>query len=158
VSNKNPTPGEITIMAGGAIALIFSFFDFYKSDSVTVGNTTFGGASANVYSSGLFPVATLMVVFAVVAAVLVALTRFANVKLPASPMGFTWGQIYLVLGFVATLYALAYLLVDKGGFSFGIGFWLVLIGCVATLVGAILMQREGADRPSAPPPSPPPAA
>jgi hypothetical protein len=157
MADKNPTPGEITIMAGGAVALIFSFFDFYKSDSLTVGNTTFGGHSLNVYSSGLFPVATLMVVFAVVAGVLVALTRFANVKLPASPMGFTWDQVYLILGAVATLYALAYLLVDKGGLSFGIGFWLVLIGCVATLVGAVLLQREGSARPSAPPPAPPAA-
>ena len=30
---RNPTPAEIVIMASGAVALIFSFFDFYKVDS-----------------------------------------------------------------------------------------------------------------------------
>ena len=28
---KNPTPGEITIMAAGAVTLIASFLDFYKA-------------------------------------------------------------------------------------------------------------------------------
>lgn len=145
MADKNPSPGEITMMAGGAVALIFSFFAFYKQDSVTIGDQSFGGDSLSAWSSGLFPAATLMVVFAAVVAVLVALTRFANVKLPAPPFGFTWEQIYLVLGFFATLYALAYLLVDRGGgVSLGIGYWFVLIGSVATLVGAILLLKERA--------------
>ncbi len=152
MADSNPTPGEITIMAGGAVALVSSFLDFYKSDAVTVGNQSFGGGSANVWSSGLFPVATLMVVFAAACAILVAITRFGNVKLPAPVSDLRWEQIYLILGFVATLYALAYLLVDKGGLDFGIGFWGVLLGCIATLVGAVLLQREGAGR-STPPPA-----
>jgi hypothetical protein len=150
VADSNPTPGEITIMAGGAVALIFSFFDFYKSDSITIGTRSIGGGSANVWSSGLFPTATLMVIFAAAAAILVAITRFGKVNLPSPPFGFTWEQIYLVLGLVATIYALAYLLVDKGGLDFGIGFWLVLVGCIATLVGAVLLERERSTR-SAPP-------
>jgi hypothetical protein len=152
--SKTPTPGEITIMAGGAVALIFSFFDFYE----------FGGEGRSVWSSdiALFPVATLMVVFVAVSAVLVALTKFANVQLPDRVMTFTWIQIYLVLGFFATLYAVAYLLLDKSPLDFGIGFWFILIGCIASLVGAVLLMREraGAGSPGAPgsPGSPPPTA
>ena len=150
---KNPTPGEITVMAGAAVALIGSFLDFYSLD--------FAGASddRSTWSSGLFPVATLMVIFAVIIGVLVALTKFANMRLPDRIAGFTWDQIYLVLGFFAALYAVAYLLVDKGAYDYGIGFWLVLIGCIASFVGAILLQREraGSRRPGSPgaPGSPP---
>jgi hypothetical protein len=142
VANKNPTPGEITVMAGGAVALIFSFFDFYTSDSVTVAGRTFEGASATVWSNGLFPVATLMVLFAVIAGALVAVGRFSGTGLRTLPMGFSWEQLYFILGLVATIYAIAYLIVDKGGLSFGVGFWFVLIGCIATLVGAALIARE----------------
>jgi hypothetical protein len=143
---KNPTPGEITMMAGGAVALIFSFFDFYTSDSITIAGRTIGGGSVNAWSSGLFPVATLMVLFVVVAAAFVALNAFANATLPQLPFGFSWEQLYLVLGLVATIYAIGWLLVGKGGYSFGIGFWFVLAGCVASLVGAVLLHRERAQR------------
>jgi len=138
---KSPTPGEITIMAAGVVALIFSFFDFY---SVDVGNFS---SSANVWSSGLFPVATLMVVFVVVMALQIGLTKFANLAFPDRPLGFTWEQIHLVLGFVAALYAVAYLLLNKGGASFGIGFWFILVACIAALVGAVLLMRERAAAP-----------
>jgi hypothetical protein len=144
--SKNPTPGEIIIMAGGGIALLFSFFHFYTYPSgVPLSDPT-------VWSSGYFPVATLMVIFATISAVLIALTKFANVRLPARFLGFTWEQVYLVLGFFAALYAVAYLLVDKGGLGYGIGFWLILIGCIASLVGAIILQREraGTGRPGSP--------
>jgi hypothetical protein len=125
-------------MAGGLVALIGSFLDFYKLDVGTFDE----GQSA--WSSGLFPTATLMVIFTVVSAVLVALTKFGNVRLSDRVAGLSWEQVYLVLGFFAALYAIAYLLVSKGALSFGIGFWIVLIGCIASLVGAVLLQRERA--------------
>jgi hypothetical protein len=158
--SKTPTPGEITIMAGGALALIFSFFHFYTAPSTTFGGRTIGGGSVNVWSSGLFPVATLMVIFVTISGVLVALTKYANVNLPDRPLGFTWEQIYLVLGFFAALYAIAYLLVDKGGFDFGVGYWLILVGCIASLVGAVLLQREraGSAYPGTAGTPPPPSA
>jgi hypothetical protein len=143
--SKTPTPGEITIMAGGAVALIGSFLHFYSYD------TGFSSGGISAWGSGLFPVATLMVIFAIVSAVLVALTKFANVRLPDPVMTFSWTQIYLALGFFAAVYAIAYLLVNKGGASFGIGFWLILVGCIASLVGAVLLLREraGAGSPGA---------
>jgi hypothetical protein len=145
--HRKPTPAEITIMAAGAVGLIFSFFDFYKVDAITLGSQSYGGASANVWSSGLFPVAALMVVFVIVMAAQVALAKFANVSMPRMPLGFTWEQVHLVLGGVATLYAVAYLFVDKGNASFGIGYWFILAGCIAALVGAVLLQRERATGP-----------
>ena len=137
-NSKSPSPGEITIMAAGVVALIFSFFDFYQAPG--------GGFDANVWSSGLFPVAALMVIFVLIMAVQVGITTFASVNVPERPLGFTWEQIHLVLGFFATLYAVAYLLLDKGPFDFGIGFWFILIASVAALVGAVLLQRERAGR------------
>ena len=144
--SKNPTPGEITIMAAGAVTLIGSFLDFYKAP---------GGFSGSVSSwgSGLFPVTTIIVVSVVAMGVLVTLTKFAKVHFPSQVLGFTWDQIYLVVGFFSALYALAWLIKSNGGLDFGIGFWLVLIGALASFVGAILLQREhaGAGSPGAPP-------
>jgi hypothetical protein len=144
--SKNPTPGEITIMAAGAVTLIASFLDFYKAPG------GFGG-SVSAWGKGLFPVTTILVVSVVLMAVLVALTKFANMNLPSQVLGFTWDQIYLILGFFAALYAVAWLIRNKGGLDFGIGFWFILIGALASLVGAILLQRErtGVGRPGAPP-------
>lgn len=149
--SKSPTPGEITIMAGGVVALIFSFFRFYSLPSASIAGRSFGGGGVSAWSSGLFPVATVMVILAVISAVVVALKKFTSVSLPDRVMGFTWEQIHLVLGFFAALYAVAFLLVDKGGYDFGIGFWFVLIGCIASLVGAILLLRERTGSSSPPP-------
>jgi len=145
--NTTPTPGEITIMAAGAVALIGSFLKFYKYD---VGSVS---VSRSAWGSGLFPTATLMVIFAVLMALHIALSKFANVVFPDRMLGFTMTQIHLVLGFFAALYAVAFLIVDKGGYSYGVGFWLVFIGCIAALVGAVLLLREReASPPSAGPP------
>jgi len=138
---KSPTPGEITIMAAAGVALIFSFFSFYSAPG--------GFSDVTVWSSGLFPVATLMVIFVIVMGLQIALTKFLNLAFPDLPFGFTWEQVHLVLGLFAALYAVAYLLVNKGGYSFGIGFWFILIACVAALVGAVLLMRERAATPPA---------
>jgi len=138
-------------MAAGVVALIFSFFNFYKN--------TFTDNGISAWSSGLFPIATLMVIFVVIMAIAVALPRFGNVGLPDLPFGFSWNQLHLILGFFAALYAIAFLVVSKGGLDFGIGFWFIFVACLAALVGAVLLQREGSGRstPSGPPPGPPTA-
>jgi hypothetical protein len=140
--STNPTPGEIVIMAAGAVALIFSFFHFYSTPSSTVGNITVGGGGVSAWGKGLFPVATLMVLLVVIMAAQIALTKFAHVDLGARPLGFTWEQIHLVLGFFAALLAVCWLVTSKRGLDFGIGFWFILIACIAALVGAILLWRE----------------
>jgi hypothetical protein len=135
---KNPTPGEIVVMAGAGLTLIFSFLPFYK---VEIGNFT---DDTSAWGSGLFPVATLIPIFAVVAGVLVALVRFANVRYPPGGfLGFGWHPLLLALTFFAAVVAVAYLIVDKGAAtSLGFGYWFVLIGAVGSMVGAILMMNE----------------
>jgi len=146
-NTTNPTPGEITIMAAGVVALIFSFFDFYKVPSVSVRGFSGGGGGVSAWGSGLFPTATLMVIFVIIMAVQIAVARFSKANLPSPPLGFTWEQIHIVLGFFAALYAVAFLVVSKGGLDFGVGFWFILAACIAALVGAILLQRERATSP-----------
>ena len=144
--NKKPTPGEIVVMAGGAVALIFSFLPFFKLDV--------GGLSDDVsaWGSGLFPVATLIPIFAAIAGVLVALRTFANFNFPPSGvLGFSWNTLLLALTFFAAILSLAYLLVDKGGYDLGFGFFLVFIGAVGSFVGAILMQNEARTGAGGPP-------
>lgn len=144
--NKKPTPGEIVVMAGGAVALIFSFLPFFKLD--------IGGLSDDVsaWGSGLFPVATLIPIFAAIAGALVALRTFANFNYPPNGiLGFGWNSLLLALTFFAAILALAYLLVDKGGYDLGFGFFLVFIGAVGSLVGAILMQNEARTGAGGPP-------
>ena len=139
---KNATPGEILVMAGAGLALVFSFLPFYKVE--------FGNFSDNTsaWGSGLFPVATLIPIFAAGAGVLVALVRFAHVQYPPGGfLGFGWNSLLLALTFFAAVLAVAYLIVDKGpGGGLGFGYWLVLIGAVGSLVGAVLMMNEAKTR------------
>ena len=139
---KNPTPGEILVLAGAGVALIFSFLPFYK---VELGNFS---ENTSAWGSGLFPVATLIPIFAGVAGLLVALVRFANVQYPPGGfLGFSWNSMLLALTFFAAVLAVAYLIVDKGvGGGLGFGYWLVLIGAVGSLVGAVLMMNEAKTR------------
>lgn len=136
--DKNPTPGEIVVMAGAGVALLFSFFPFYSTDIGAFSDDT------SAWGSGLFPVATLIPIFAVIAGVLVALVRFANVRYPPEGfLGFSWSTLLLALTFFSAILAVAFLVNDRGvGTSLGFGFWLVLIGAVGSLVGAIIMMNE----------------
>lgn len=123
---QSPTPAEITIMAAGAVMLIFSFLHF-------AGNT-------NAWGSHLFPIATLLPIYGVVMALQIALTKFAGVSLPESVLGFTWEQIHLALGLMAGLMAFGWLVTDYG--NKGIGAWFQILGAIALVVGAVLLQRE----------------
>jgi hypothetical protein len=154
VENKPKlTPANIVILAAGAVVLIGSFLDFYKATTITVeGINIRASFSANAWSSStnllLFPLTTLIVLFAVLMAAHVAVTAFAaNVSLPDRVLGFTWDQIHLVLAVQATIMMIAYLIRNKGGLDFGIGFWLMLLGAIGLLVGAILRTREPAGAP-----------
>jgi hypothetical protein len=123
---QSPTPGEITIMAAGAVMFIFSFLHF-------AGNTSAWG-------SHLFPIATLLPLYGLVMALQIALTKFASVSLPESVIGFTWEQIHLALGAMAALMAIGWLLTDYGDKQ--IGMWIEILGGIALVVGAVLLQRE----------------
>jgi hypothetical protein len=134
VQNK-VTPGEIVIMAAGAVCLIFSFLPFFTIDVAGFDD------DISAWGEGLFPVATLIVLFTVIAGLLVVLTKFANMTI-GGILGFTLVQLLIVCGFFATILALAYLILDKGQYDFGIGYFLLLIGAIGSLVGAVLVMNE----------------
>ena len=98
----------------------------------------------------------IIALLGVAAGVLVALTRFANTNLPENVAGFTWAQLYLVIGLFAVLVTLALLIVDKAGADVGIGLWAGLLGSVGLLVGAVMLRNDvgaGPARPAGPPQS-----
>ncbi|HEX6311417.1 MAG TPA: hypothetical protein VF152_07290 [Acidimicrobiia bacterium] len=132
---KKVTPGEIVVMAAGAVCLIFSFLPFFTIDIAGFSD------DISAWGEGLFPVATLIVLFTVVAGVLVALTKFANMAFTGF-LGFGMVQLLIALGFFASILALAYLILDKGEYDFGIGYFLLLIGALGSLVGAVLVMNE----------------
>jgi hypothetical protein len=123
---QSPTPAEIVIMAAGGVMLIFSFLHF-------AGHTSAWG-------TGLFPIATLLPAYGVIMALQVALTKFAGVKLPESVLGFTWEQVHLVLGAMAGLMAIGWLLTDRGNKQ--VGEWFEILGGIALVVGAVMLQGE----------------
>jgi hypothetical protein len=123
---RSATPGELTIMAAGAVMIIFSF-------------TSFAGSS-NAWHRGLFPIATLLPIYGFLMGLQIALTRFVSVKFPASVLGFTWEQIHLAVGVMAALMAFAWMSTDYGDKK--VGTWFEIIGGIALLVGAALLQRE----------------
>jgi hypothetical protein len=133
--NTTPNPAEITVLAGAGIVLIFSFLSFYE---ISLGGFS---DSTNAWGTGLFPLATLIVLFAVVAGLLVGL-ELLGVDVPDRIATFSRPQLLLVCGGFATLQSLAFLIVDHSAADLGIGFYLMLLGSVAVLVGAIMIFRE----------------
>ena len=128
--NTKLSPADIVILAGGAVMLIGSFLAFY-----TIG----GSISDNAWSSGLFGIATVVVLCGVVMAGQVGLSKLAtNVNVPDHVLGLTWDQVHLALGFQATIMMLAYLVQNHAGAGLGIGFWFMLLSAIALFVGAIM--------------------
>ncbi len=113
-------------MASGAVMLIFSFLDF--------------SAKQSSWQRPWFPLALLMPLYGVVMGVQIALTRFANVKLPPRVAGFTWEQIHLALGMMAALMAIGWIVTDT--FSKNFGLWIEVLGAIALAIGASMLQRE----------------
>lgn len=129
------TPGEIVAMAAGGVGIIASFLPFADPPF---------GDSVNAWDGdqfGLFPVATLIGIYVLIAGGLVALNRFANMNI-GNVLGFGLAQIVFVLGLFATIEAVAYLLTEFGGADRAIGYWLLLLSAIAGLVGGILMTNE----------------
>jgi hypothetical protein len=133
-TNKAPNPAEITVLAGSGVVLIFSFLAFYE---VSLGSFS---DSRNAWGTGLFPLATLIVLFAVVAGLLVGL-GLLGVNVPERIATFSRAQILLICGVFATLQSIAFMIVDHTGADLGIGFWFMLLGSIAVLVGAVMAFR-----------------
>ena len=124
--NKSPTPAELTILIAGGVMLVASFLTFAFDTSA--------------WGQFLFPLATLLPLYGTIMALEVGLAKYANVKLPDKVVGFTWEQVHLVLGILAGLMALGWLITDVA--NKGVGFWLEVLGGIALAVGAVMMQRE----------------
>ena len=134
---KQPTPATWVILGGAVVMLIGSFLDFYKVDA-------FGfSQSYSAWSGDLFfPESIIPVLCGLAMGVHVALTTFADVKLPERIAGLGWNQIHLALGIQAGLMMVFWLFTNKLGYDAGIGFWLMLISGIALAVGAVLRQQE----------------
>ena len=128
-ANRKLTPGEIAIIAGGAVGLISSFLAWVDV----------AGFTANAWDEGLFPTYTWPALFGLVMAVITLLAVFGNVSLPDRPLGFTWGQLLLIMGAVSVLLTFSFLI---AGEEQGIGFYLAFLAAIATLVGAVMVWRE----------------
>jgi len=154
MNRKITVPHLIEVIAG-AVILLFSFFHFYS----------YSGHGTSAWGSGLFPLATFVVLFGVIVAGQLALTDFFGVSLPPSVAGFSWHQIRLALSVFAVLQMFGFLIVDKGGLSLGVGAWFMFLGAIGLLVGVILemtmkdqkmVTLGGSHTSSTPPPPPPP--
>ena len=130
----NPSRGEITIMAGGAVTLIFSFLAFYSIPQTDV--------TVNAWDDLLFPIAAYPAFAGAVSGGITALRRFGSSNLTARPGGFTWDQVHRLLGIFAVLIIVGYFVTNKGGLDLGIGFYGMAAGSIAALVGAVMLSQE----------------
>ncbi len=121
-----PTPAELTILIAGAVMLVGSFFSF--------------AGSTNAWGTFLFPLATLLPLYGVLMAAQIAVTKFAELRLPGRIAGFSWEQAHLVIGLLAGLMALGWLFTDIA--NKGIGYWLEVLGGIVIASGAIALQHE----------------
>ena len=120
MDNRQPSGADWAIVAGGAVAFIGSFPD-------SVGSTSAWG-------TGAFPILTLVPVYCLIVAGMVALTTFAGASPPARVLGFRTSQLYVVLGVFASVMAICwYAAVSPRGF----GLYLMIGGSIAVAVGAI---------------------
>lgn len=152
MGDKKLSTSDIIILAAGAVMLIASFLTFYETGSGKFSSTE------TAWGSGIFPLGWWPVLFGVLMAVHVALTKFANVNLPERILDFSWNQIHFMLGAVSAVLMICFLIQkfpSGAEVSKGIGYWLLLLGSIALVVGAVLRMQE---QPSAAGPSTPPTS
>jgi hypothetical protein len=131
---RQPTPGEIVIMAASGLMLIGSFLPFYKAGDFN------WSAWSNAFS--LFPLTTLMVLLTVAIGVVVALRLFANVDLPERLWLFTLPQLEFALSMLVAITMLCYVIRDTGAIDKGIGAWLMVLAAIALAVGMVLSRTQ----------------
>jgi len=154
LGDKQLSTSDIIILAGGAVMLIASFLTFYefKGFGVTVSANAWGGDSGlKVWPLGWWPV-----LFGVLMAVHVLITKLGNVNLPEQILDFSWSQIHFVLAAVSALLMVCFLLQKFPGASpdKGLGFWGMLLASIALVVGAVMrMQEQPATGPGTAPPT-----
>lgn len=123
------SPGKLTLIIGGLVAFVCSILPWIGSG--------IGGPTHNAWGSGMFPVATFSPIFALVAAVLVGLPAFTEVKLPAKVLDFTIDQLVLICVFFSVIITFGYaiLIALTDGASIEVGLMLCLIAVIAMGAG-----------------------
>ncbi len=128
---NQPTRAEIVIMAGGGATVLFSFLGFYSA----------GSFSMNAWETGLFPITTYPALAGLISGGIIALRRFAHVGFSGRAGSFTWPQVHQLLGVFAGLIMAGYLIRARSA-DFGVGFWGMLAGAAALIVGAAMLANE----------------
>ena len=127
MDKSKPTTAELTIMIAAAAMLIGSFFSYYSH-------------TPSAWGTGLFPVATLPVLYGIVMGGQVALTRFAGSPLPDRVGGFTWEQLHFVLGILAVVLTVLLMATDNPGLAAGAV--IDFLAAIGLAVGAVRLQQE----------------
>lgn len=133
---REPTLGQIIVMAAGVLMFIWGFLAWYSSP----------GFSANAWSTttipGLVLTGTWVPLLSLAIAVLVAIKAFGS-GLPDRVWGFSWAQLSVVVGLFDVLITFGFLVANRtlgtiGTLSLGIGLILSFITALVMLAGAIL--------------------
>jgi hypothetical protein len=125
------TVGEMVIIGAAAVSLLFSFFPWY-GDPV----------DRSAWGSGLFPLATLVPILALVMLVQILVDKLSVATLPRRLGDFTWEQIHLVAAVGAAVIVFCFLLQDRGGVDLGIGFYFNLLAAAGLVTGAVMIRGE----------------
>jgi hypothetical protein len=124
-------PGDIVLLASAVVVVLFSFFNWLGEGRVKYGP----------WDDPLRPWALIPLFMALFAGGAFALAKFANVKLPEKPLGYSWEHLYLNAGFFAALFTTLFLISDWE-ISKKIGFWLTWLGSIGLLVGAVMVLKD----------------
>jgi hypothetical protein len=133
--------GEKIILPASVILLIDSFLPWYHVNICAGLSDLCGSINRSGWQSPGAIWSILATLIGVIMGVLVVLTRFTTVKMPALPQGVTMARLYLGLGAAAALFVLIKLIDESS--HLGFGFFIGII-CVAALVagGFLLFQAE----------------
>ena len=122
------TVTDLMMGAGGLVTFLFSFLAFYKRGNSSV--------SAWDGDAGAFAT-TVPAILGLVMVVWIGL-ELAGVKLPEQVLTFNRAQLKGTWGIAAFGIMLSWISADFGGADKGAGFWLMFIGSLAMMVGAIM--------------------
>jgi hypothetical protein len=112
------------MIAGGVVAVVGSFLD--------------GVLATTAWGEGAFPIVSLIPIYSGAVALLVVLSRLGNVRFAPRVMGFAWPQLYFVLGLLAAVMALCWVLAAESNER---GLYVMLVGSVLVALGARLSRR-----------------
>lgn len=163
----------LVIAAGGLVGLVASFLSFVSLDVQVSGLESFGvpdttdSTTFSAWNSDVaLPYLTLPALLGVAMAALAVMAALGAPKLPPRLLGMEWRQVHLVLGGLAALMMVSFLIGEPfvsdefmneaaleelpSGFadnfsvstSRGAGFWLMLIAAIALVVGAVMRTKE----------------